>query len=173
MHLNQRNDIWCRVSKDAVKKGFTLIHFGNALIQLFKDEWPIISKMQITLITDKNKAKDVAKIAKETYEARDKKTRNLKESDVEEFYSCLMCQSFAPPHVCVITPERKGLCGAISWIEARAASKIDPEGAIFPVIKGDEIDEEKGEYDGVNKLVIEKSGGKNERFYLHLSLIHI
>ena len=167
MHLNQRSDIWCRISKNAIKKGFTLVDFGHALIDLFKAEWPLIEKMQITIITDENKAKEVMKIAKETYEARDKKTRNLKESDVEEFYSCLMCQSFAPPHVCIITPERKGLCGAISWIEARAASKVDPEGAMFPVMKGKVIDEEKGEYEGVNALVMERSGGDSERYYLH------
>jgi len=167
MHLNQRSDIWCRVSKDAIKKGFTLTHFGTALLDLFKTEWNLIEKMQITIITDETEAKKVIQIAKESHEARDKKTRDLKESDVEEFYSCLMCQSFAPPHVCVITPERKGLCGAISWIEARAASKADSEGAMVPVIKGKVLDKEKGEYEGVNALVVERSGGDNERFYLH------
>ncbi len=78
-----------------------------------------------------------------------------------------MCQSFAPTHVCVVTPDRTALCGAINWFDCRAAAKMDPEGPIFEVEKGDLIDNIKGEYTNVNAVVNEKSQGTVERVFLH------
>ena len=51
-----------------------------------------------------------------------------------------LCQSFAPDHICIITPERLGLCGAINWLDAKAAKEIAPTGPNQPMPKGEAID---------------------------------
>ncbi len=173
MHLNQRDQIWCRVSKDAVEKGFRLEHLGIALRELFKEEFGnVIDAIEVTLMTDEDRVKEFVEKAREIYRKRDERARELSEEDVDEFYVCLMCQSFAPTHVCVITPDRPSLCGSITWHDAKAAYKIDPEGPIFPIEKGECLDPEAGEYDGVNEAVREHSQGTVERVYLHSCLEH-
>ena len=43
------------------------------------------------------------------------------------YTSCILCQAFSPSHVCVVTPERLGLCGAVSWLDAKATNQLDPD----------------------------------------------
>jgi len=168
MHLNQRYDIWIRVSKKSFQKGlrsFKII--GKVLQRLFKSELPIIEKIQVTLITDPDKVKEMWEEAMKVYEARDARARGLKDEDVDMFYGCVLCQSFAPTHVCVITPQRYSNCGAISWFDCRAAARVDPKGPIFPIEKGECIDPLRGEYTGVNKVVAERSLGAVKRVWLY------
>jgi len=168
MHLNQRYDIWLRLSKKSFEKGlnsFELI--GKVLIRLFKAELPFIEKIQITFITDPDKVAELYDEALKVYEARDAKARGLKDEEVETFYGCTLCQSFAPTHVCVITAQRYSNCGAISWFDARAASRVDPKGPIFEIPKGECIDPVKGEYTGANEAVKKKSLGAIERVWLY------
>jgi len=167
MHLNSRDIIWCRVSKDAAKKGLTLKHVGQVLIDLFKSEWPMIEKMQVKIYTDPEATTKFREAAREVYEKRDSRLRGLRDEDVDVFYGCALCQSFAPQHLCTITPSRTSSCGSISWFEGRAAAKIDPNGPIFEIPKGELIDEVKGEYSGPNEVTHEKSGGTVDRVYLH------
>ncbi len=144
-HLNQRNDIWLRVNKAAFKKGFdSFKEFGEILIFLFTSEISAIEKISVTFITDAKKVEEMLPEAIKVYEARDERLRGMKEEDVEVFYGCVLCQSFAPTHCCVITPERIANCGAISWLDGRAAYKLDPEGPIFEVQKGDLLDPVRG-----------------------------
>jgi len=168
MHLNQRYDIWLRLSKKSFAKGlnsFTLI--GKVLQRLFKSELPIIEKIQITFITDHEKAQKMYKEAITVYETRDAKARGLRDEDVDAFYGCTLCQSFAPTHVCVITPQRYSNCGAISWFDGRASARVDPKGPVFRIEKGESIDPVKGEYMGVNEAVKEKSLGAINRVCLY------
>ena len=168
MHVNQRYDIWCRLSKKSYEKGFnSLKYLGQALMKLFKAELPIIEKIQITFMTDEKDIKPFVENARKIYEARDARARALSDDDVEEFYGCVLCQSFAPTHVCIITPDRISLCGAINWFDGRAAARVDPKGPNFKVDKGDFLDKENFEYSGINEVVKEKSLGENERFWLH------
>jgi len=168
MHLNQRYDIWCRLSKEAFKKGFnSFTYLGKVLIRLYKADFPIIEKIQVTFITDPKEVERMYYEALKIYEARDAKARGLKDEDVDEFYGCILCQSFAPTHVCVITPQRYSNCGAISWFDGRAASKVDPKGPIFRIPKGECLDPVRGEYSGVNKIVQEKSLGAIKRVHLY------
>ncbi|MDP6459606.1 MAG: CO dehydrogenase/CO-methylating acetyl-CoA synthase complex subunit beta, partial [Candidatus Hydrothermarchaeota archaeon] len=167
MHLNSRDIIWCRVSKEATKKGLSLKHVGTALIDLFKAQWPMIEKMQVKLYTDSKEVTSFIEEAKKVYEKRDSRLRGLKDDDVEVFYGCALCQSFAPQHLCTITPSRTSSCGSISWFEGRAAAKIDPKGPIFEIPKGELIDEVKGEYSGPNEATYDKSGGTVSNVYLH------
>lgn len=172
MHLNSRDIIWCRVSKEAAKKGLSLKHVGNALIDLFKAEWSMIEKMQVEIYTDPEAVTKFREKAREVYSKRDSRLRGLKDEDVDVFYGCALCQSFAPQHLCTITPSRTSSCGSISWFEGRAAAKIDPKGPIFEIPKGELIDDVKGEYSGPNEVTHEKSGGTVERVYLHSIFDH-
>jgi len=172
MHLNQRYDIWMRLSKGSYKKGLnTLKWLGQALIHLYKSEFEkVIEKIQVTIITDPKKIKPWFDKALEVYNARDERARSIKDDDVDEFYGCTLCSSFAPSHVCSITPERIALCGSISWFDARAASKVDPKGPNFLIEKGELLDPIKGEYSGINEISAKKSLGEIERVHLHTIL---
>lgn len=167
MHLNQRDQIWCRVSKEANKAGFKFEHLARTLSILFREEFPIIEAISITIMTDKGEVEAFRDKARYKYEERDSKARKLSDSDVDVFYGCVMCQSFAPTHVCVVTPDRTALCGAINWFDCRAAAKMDPEGPIFEIEKGEVLDEVKGEYKNVNAVVSQRSQGTFDRVYLH------
>ena len=168
MHLNQRYDIWLRLSKKSFAKGFnSFTYMGKVMERLFKSELSIIEKIQITFITDPAKVKDMYPEALKIYDARDSKARGLKDEEVDYFYGCSLCQSFAPTHVCVITPQRYSNCGSISWFDARAAARIDPKGMQYSIDKGQLIDSVKGEYSGVNEIVKKKSLGEFNRVWLY------
>ncbi len=167
MHLNQRDIIWLRLDKKAVKKGLNFDVIGKALQRLFKSEMAIIEKIQTTFITDPAEVKKKFQKALETYERRDARARGMTDDDVDVFYGCTLCQSFAPSHVCVISAQRYANCGAISWFDGRAAAKVDPKGPIFEIPKGECLDEWKGEYEGVNEVISEKSLGEVNRVQLY------
>jgi acetyl-CoA decarbonylase/synthase complex subunit beta len=168
MHLNQRYDIWVRVSRKGYDKGFTsLVIVGKVLAQLLKNELPIIERIQITFYTDPDMITPLYTEARRTYDERDARARGLTDEDVDVFYGCALCQSFAPSHVCIVTPQRYANCGAISWFDGRAAARIDPKGAIFPIEKGECLDPVKGEYSGINESAKKRSLGEVSRVYLY------
>jgi len=168
MHLNQRYDIWMRLSKKSFEKGLNSFQFiGKVLHRLFKSELPIIEKMQVTFITDPEKIKPLYNEALQIYDARDARARGLKDEEVDKFYGCILCQSFAPTHCCVITPQRYSNCGAISWFDGRAAASIDPKGPVFTIEKGELLDPVKGEYSGVNEAVKKRTLGEITRVWLY------
>ena len=173
MHLNQRYDIWIRISKKAFQKGLNSFQYiGKVLYKLFKSELSIIEKIQITFITDPAKVQELHPQALQDYETRDARARGLKDEEVDKFYGCMLCQSFAPSHVCVISPQRYSNCGAISWFDGRASASIDPKGPVFAIERGELIDAEKGEYTGVNEVVKKKTLGDVERVWLYTAFDH-
>jgi acetyl-CoA decarbonylase/synthase complex subunit beta len=168
MHLNQRYDIWLRLGKKSFAKGLNSFQYiGRVLQRLFKSELPIIEKMQVTFITDPVEVKMRWQQALAIYEARDSRARGLKDEEVDTFYGCTLCQSFAPTHVCVITPQRYSNCGSISWFDGRASARVDPKGPVFEIAKGELIDAEKGEHAGVNTVVKQKSLGEVTKVWLY------
>jgi len=168
MHLNQRYDIQLRLSKKSFGKGFKDFKMmGDILMRLYRSEMSFIEKIQIVFMTDPETVKDWYSKAMEIYESRDARARGMSDDEVDVFYGCSLCQSFAPTHLCVITPQRYANCGAISWFDGRATAKIDPKGPVFEVMKGELIDPVKGEYEGVNKVIREKSLGEIERVQLY------
>ena len=173
MHLNQRYDIWIRLSKRSFKKGLnSFTYIGQVLQKLFKSELPIIEKVQITFITNSEKVKELYSQALEAYENRDAKARGLKDEEVDKFYGCVLCQSFAPSHVCIITPQRYANCGAISWFDGRASAQIDPKGPVFAIERGELLDVEKGEYSGVNEAAKKRTLGNVDRVWLYTAFDH-
>jgi acetyl-CoA decarbonylase/synthase complex subunit beta len=168
MHLNQRYDIWLRVADKSYSKGLTSFKYiGTVLYRLFKSAYPIIEKMQITFVTNGEIVEKLYHQALKVYEARDARIFGLRDEDVDLFYSCRLCQSFAPTHVCIITPERSANCGAITWIDAMVAARIDPKGPIGPVPKGKLLDPIRGEWEGANEAVRKLSGGAVQRITLY------
>ncbi len=173
MHLNQRYDIWMRLGKKSFQKGLNSFeHIGKVLYRLFKSELPIIEKVQITFITDLEKIKEMYPVALQEYEARDAKARGLKDEEVDKFYGCVLCQSFAPSHVCVITPQRYSNCGAISWFDGRASASIDPKGPVFAIERGELVNAEKGEFSGVNETVKKRTLGEVNQVWLYTAFGH-
>src|SRR3972149_525384 len=173
MHLNQRYDIWLRLSKKSFQKGLNSFEYiGKVLHRLFKSELPIIEKVQITFIPDPAKVAEFFFKQKTAYEIRDAKARGLKDEDVDKFYGCVLCQSFAPSHVCVITPQRYSNCGAISWFDGRASAQIDPKGPVFAIERGELVNAEKGEFSGVNETVKKRTLGEVNKVWLYTAFDH-
>ena len=78
MHLNQRYDIWIRLSKKSFRKGLTSFRFiGQVMIELFRNELPIIEKIQISFVTDPAAIHPLYEEALRTYEARDARAREI------------------------------------------------------------------------------------------------
>ncbi|UCH80052.1 MAG: CO dehydrogenase/CO-methylating acetyl-CoA synthase complex subunit beta [Nitrospiraceae bacterium] len=167
-HLGQRDMNWIRLSKAAQKRGFRLHHLGVILhARLHEDFGNILDKVRITISTEKETVETLLNRARKTYHARDERTAGMTDEAVDEFYSCTLCQSFAPHHVCIVKPERLGLCGAYNWLDCKVSYEINPVGPNQPVLKGDCIDPEQGEWEGVNNAVREKSGKRIERFHAY------
>jgi acetyl-CoA synthase len=153
-HNGQRDITWIRVSKDTVAKGFRMEHFGKVLHARIHEVFGnIVDKVQIHLTTDTAEVDELIEEAREAYRQRNERIAELTDESVDTFYSCLLCQSFAPNHVCVVNPERVGLCGAYNWLDCKASFEINPTGPNQPVPKGIVIDAEKGEFSGPNEYI--------------------
>ncbi len=164
-HTGQRNMNWLRLSKKAFRAGFRLEHLGRILVTKLKEEFGnIVSRVQVTIVTDENDLKARIPEALAAYQQREERMAGLTDESVDTFYSCLMCQSFAPDHICVITPERLGLCGAINWLDAKTGKEIVPSGPNQPIAKGEVEDVGKGSWKGVNEAVAALTRGKITRF---------
>ncbi|MDD5505161.1 MAG: CO dehydrogenase/CO-methylating acetyl-CoA synthase complex subunit beta, partial [Candidatus Omnitrophica bacterium] len=158
MHMGQRDMVWIRISKDAFAKGFRLRHLGVILHAMLHQEYSaIVDKVQVNLYTRQEDVDSLVANAQKVFNQRDERLAGMTDESVDTFYSCLLCQSFAPNHVCIVTPERLGLCGAYSWLDAKASFEIIPTGPNQPVEKGNLLDARLGQWDNINKFVQQKS----------------
>ena len=160
MHIGQRNIMWIRIGKAAVEKGFSFKHIGKVLHgKLHQEFGAILDKVQVKIYTEQAKVEEVQEIAKKVYAERDLRLGNMTDETEEIFYSCTLCQSFAPSHVCVITPERVGMCGAYNWLDGKASFQINPTGPNQPIQKGECSDPVLGDFVGINEFVNQASRG--------------
>lgn len=167
-HVGQRDIAWIRISNQAFDRGFRTEHIGKILHAKIQEEFgKIVDKVQVTLITDSEKVAPVLEEARAAYRERNERIATLTDESVDTFYSCLLCQSFAPTHVCVVDPERVGLCGAYNWLDCKAANEINPTGPNQPVPKGLCLDPIKGEFEGPNAYINAHSNGSVERVTLY------
>ncbi len=165
MHIGQRDIAWIRIAKQAVEKGFNLSHIGTILhAKLHQDFGRIFDKLQVKIYTEEDKVKEIVEKAREVYQARDERIEGMTDETTDIYYSCTLCQSFAPSHVCVISPERTGLCGSYNWMDCKASYEINPTGPNQPVEKGDIIDTKLGQWKGVNDFVTQASRGKIDHY---------
>jgi acetyl-CoA decarbonylase/synthase complex subunit beta len=168
MHLNQRYTNWMRLSKASFEKGFNSFQMlGTILIRLYKAELPIIKQAQVTIYTEEKEIEKPYAMAMEIYKKRDERARTIHDEDVDMYYGCVLCQSFAPTHACCITPDRTSLCGSINWFDARAAAKVDPKGPLFEVPPGECLNREAGEFTGINEMIKKRSLGEINRIFLY------
>jgi len=164
-HMGQRDIVWTRISKKAKEKGFKIKDYGTILHTKLLSEFPaIVDKVQITLYTNEEDCLEWQEKARTKYKERDERTAGMTDETTDIYYSCTLCQSFAPTHVCVVTPERLGLCGAYNWLDCKAAYEIDPTGPNQPIPKGDTIDEKLGQWKNVNEFVYNNSGKALKKF---------
>ncbi|MEW6573508.1 MAG: acetyl-CoA decarbonylase/synthase complex subunit alpha/beta [Bacillota bacterium] len=159
-HMGQRDITWVRISKSAFKQGIRMRHFGDILYAKMKSEFAsILDRVQVTIFTDEQKVLEMREEARRRYARRDARLKALSDDTVDTFYSCTLCQSFAPTHVCVVLPERVGLCGSVSWLDAKAAYEINPHGCNQPIPKKDVIDPAKGQWRSCNEFIYQNSRG--------------
>jgi len=167
-HMGQRNQIWVRISKEAFQKVFRLRHLGVILHAEMHDMYGgILDKVQVKIFTDEARVKELMPEAIKAYDHRDERVAGMTDESVDTFYSCTLCQSFAPNHVCVISPERLGLCGAYNWLDGKAGYEISPVGCNQPIPKGRCIDPEKGQWENINQFVYEHSNRSIEQIELY------
>ena len=163
MHIGQRDIAWIRIAKQAVEKGLTLKDIGKIIHAMYhKDFGAILDKVQITLYTEEDKVQEITRKAREVFKTRDQRIAGMTDEDEQTYYSCTLCQSFAPSHVCVVTPERTGLCGAYNWLDCKASNEINPTGPNQPIEKGEVIDGRYGSWTGVNGFIKKASRGNVE-----------
>jgi acetyl-CoA synthase len=165
MHIGQRDIAWIRISKQAVEKGFKLEHLGKILhAKLHQDFGATFDKIQVKIHTDEEKVSKVVEDARAVYAKRDARIEGMTDETTDIFYSCTLCQSFAPNHVCIISPERTGLCGAYNWMDCKASNEINPTGPNQPVDKGELVDELLGQWKGCNEFLQKASRGTFDHY---------
>ena len=169
MHTGQRNQVRVRISNAAFEAGLRLKDFAEVLYVMVKNEFDaVVDKCQVTIITDAEKAAAFRdEIAMPRYAQRDDRLASMTDESVDRYYTCILCQSFAPAHCCVVTPERLGLCGAVSWLDAKATNELDPNGPCQPIFKEGCTDERTGRFDSVNKAIFDATHGAVEQVTLY------
>ena len=169
MHTGQRNQVRVRVSNAAYEAGLRLKDFAEVLYVMIMNEFDaVVDKCQITLITDAAQAaKFRDEVAMPRYNQRDDRLASMTDEAVDRYYTCILCQSFAPAHCCVVTPERLGLCGAVSWLDAKATNELNPNGPCQPIFKEGLLDERTGRFESVNKMIKEATHGAVENVTLY------
>ena len=169
MHTGQRNLFRLRVSSEAFAKGLRLRDLAEVIHHEVMDEFgAVVDKCKVTLITEKEKVQKLLdEQAMPRYRARDDRLYSMTDESVDTYYTCILCQSFAPAHCCVVTPERLGLCGAVSWLDAKATKELTPHGPCQPIAKIGCTNERTGAYTEVNKIVKESTRGAVERVTLY------
>ncbi|MFR5622235.1 MAG: acetyl-CoA decarbonylase/synthase complex subunit alpha/beta, partial [Blautia caecimuris] len=168
-HTGQRDMQRIRISIDAFNAGFRIKHLGEVLYAQVKNEFDaVVDKCEVVIYTDPAECTRVRhEVAIPTFEKRDERLDNLTDESVDVYYSCILCQAFSPSHVCVVTPERLGLCGAVSWLDAKATNELDPAGPCQVITKERPIDENLGAYEDVDEAVQKFSQGALEHVTLY------
>mgnify|MGYP000188589117 FL=1 len=167
-HMGQRDIIRHRMSKDAYNKGFRILHIGKIIHAKYHEEYgALLDKVQVTLYTNKEDVEKKLDEVKAAFHERDERALGMTDASVNQFYSCTLCQSFAPSHVCIISPERSGLCGAVSWLDGKAGYEITPTGPNQPIEKGKIIDEKLGLWEGANDFLYQASNKEFEQVSMY------
>ena len=167
-HIGQRDITWIRISKSAADKGFALKHFGDILHARFMADFgAIVDKVQVKIITDPALHAEWLQKARDDYDYRNNRLADMTDEAVDEFYTCTLCQSFAPTHLCLVSPQRLGLCGAYNYLDCAASYQINPTGPNQPIRKGTTLDKTKGIFVGLNEIAKQKSNGTVEEVSMY------
>ena len=148
---------------------FGAVQDFTALYASVKNEFDaVVDKCEVVIYTDPAECTRIRhEVAIPIFDKRDERLDTLTDESVDVYYSCILCQAFSPSHVCVVTPERLGLCGAVSWLDAKATNELDPNGPCQVITKERPIDENLGSYEDVDEAVQKFSQGALEHVTLY------
>ncbi len=178
MLLNTRDTIWLRLHKKYAHK-HDFKRLGQAMINLCKIQFPMVERadVKILIATEELGGSKLTKsiidnVCAPYWERVDEHARRFSDEDVDTFYGCTICQTFAPTHVCVVAPDRPPYCGIITWMGAKVMCDLDPYGYIFEMPLGECVDPIGGEYTGVNEKIYEKSNRTYKRVVMYSSITY-
>jgi len=167
-HRGQRTIVTLRASQKSVENGLRFHHIGEILHARLHNEFGnILSRVQITITTEPEQIQAIRERAQAIYQQRDQRLSSLMDEEIDTFYTCNLCQTIAAGHLCVISPERPGTCGAVDWMDARAAVSIKPVGSNKAVQKNGLLDARLGQWESVNQIVTQESGGALAAYSLY------
>ncbi len=157
-HEGRRDRCRLWVSAEAVGRGLSLGAIGDMLCAMACEEFGAAAeRCRVRWVTTPEGARRVLReLALPAYWARDARLKSLTDATADRFYTCATCQSIAPGHCCVITPERPGMCGTVAWPDAAASFRLNPIGPHRPAEK-----------DAVDAAVRAASGGAIEGVSLY------
>jgi len=168
IHRGQRTIVTLRIHQKSIEKGLRFRHLGEILHARLHNEYGnILSRVQITVTTDPVQIQAIWEQAQATYQQRDDRLGSLTDEDVDTFYTCNLCQTIAAGHLCVISPEHPGVCGAVDWMDARAAVSIRPVGPNKAVQKEGLLDAKLGQWQSINQIAAQESGGALAAYSLY------
>ena len=171
-HSGGKDAISIRISKAAAAHGLTFQSLGRLLHTRFHEEFPdAIEKLQVLIITDGRSQAEWRAKAHDVHQLRLQRLASLTDNDVDEFYVCTNCRTFAPSNVSIISPERVSPCGKSSWLDAKASYTLNPAGARRPIKVGKALDPAKGIWEGTNKYAKTTTHGRISEVALY-SIMH-
>lgn len=153
-HSGLRDFLTLEISRESREAGLSLSHLAAAIKKgLLADYGSLLESIEIRISTSEKNCRSLLLKAKKAYTERDSSALKAVDEDIECFYSCIMCQCYVPCQICIISPERDGLCGRFTWRDAELQHRLDRHGPFAPVEKGRCIDAQRGEWEGVNRAV--------------------
>lgn len=176
MGVNTRANWWMRVAK-RMKGRFSLHMMAQAIIALTKSAYPIAEKMEARIIVGAPEVggpelvqQVLEEEIKPKWDLSDSRAKGMEDDDMDNFYSCTLCQGFAPNHACILAPERMPFCGIMSYKGAQVSRKLDPHGYVDEIPKGEPINKESGQYEGINQYIYAKSNRTIKRLNLYSTI---
>ncbi len=152
------------VSRDSLSN-FVPECFGKVIFRAIKSIKGV-KKVKVRVVCDEKEFEDLRERAIKIYSERERRLRNLKDRDVDEFYICESCKAYLPYHACIITPERPSPCGTL-YSEAKSAKELGIVEYYSSAKKGEVIDELKGEYQNINDEIEKKSDYRVHKVKIH------
>lgn len=167
-HSGQRDISWMRISGDAVENGIMFKDLGDNIISDIRENFRnVVKRVDVRFSTVHSRVSSGLEKARKHYGERDSLLKEITDDDVDVFFTCTMCQTYAPGHICIITPERPSVCGSVTWADAKVGSEVDPYGHQRPFLKGEPIDKERGVWEGTNDIIRKTSMGSISRVSVH------
>jgi len=157
------------MTREARTAGFELEHLGHMIITELRNEFHAIGPVRVTFILDEGEEERLRPEIDAFKEERSRQIKDASEDDLDSFYGCTRCRSFALAHACTVTPDRPAQCSK-PWYQLKAYAVLAPDdifNACQLVEKGECLDPVRGEYLGVNASTEERSEGRVKRVFLH------
>lgn len=153
---------------------------GETLIASLRHEFPLLQEIKIEIIFEKSLLAELNQSIREEKIRREKEIASTSEESIDRFYRCLSCATFAPDHICIITPERAPQCGkSFGRIKTGALYTYDEMSNIHhnwlhrdsnvygTIEKGTQLNPITGEWAGINVSAAKLTHGRTNRIFLH------